>query len=379
MDEKRRRFLSHTSLAMGALAGSLIAGNASASPEHDRGSRPGTGVDTRSLDELYGEALLEGGRLVVYAGGDSPNSYAQLENTYRTRFPGLDIRIVTDLSKYHDVRIDVQRTLGHLECDVAHLQTLHDFDRWKSEGALLSFKPSAWNAIESSYKDPDGYFVAVDVFAFANVVNIDSVSEREVPRDAIDYLAPSLRNRLTLVYPHDDDAVLMHYANIVEDHGWGYVKRLLAQNVAWRRGTDQAAADVDTGRAAAAFAVTGPLQPPDNARSRFLLPREDRFVSWPQTGAIFAQARHKAAARLYMSWLLDKQTVIDNAFQWPPRTDVPVPGGYHPLSTYRTSHDDFRNFIRDRRLVASFKRRFARLVGPVRGPNPTGIHGLYVA
>jgi ABC-type Fe3+ transport system substrate-binding protein len=379
MDTKRRRFLNHAGLAMGALAGSMIAGSASASIPRHGGGTASTDVDTHSLDDLHGEALEEGGRLVVYAGGDSPNGYASLERAYRARFPGLDIRIVTDLSKYHDVRIDRQRALGHLECDVAHLQTLHDFARWKSEGALLSFKPSAWNAIEPSYKDPDGYFVAVDVFAFANVFNTDLIVEHDAPRDAIDYLDPSLRNRLTLVYPHDDDAVLLHYAYVEEDHGWGYMKQLLGQNVAWRRGTELAAVDVDAGRAAATFGVTGPLQPPADARSRFLLPRHDRFVSWPQTGAIFAQARHKAAARLYMSWLLDKQTVIDNAFQWPPRTDVPVPAGYDHLDAYRTSHDDFRNFISDRRLVASLKQRFERLIGPVRGPNPTGIYGLYVA
>jgi ABC-type Fe3+ transport system substrate-binding protein len=378
MDEKRRKFLGYTGLAMGALASSF-ASNISASPARHGGGPVSTTVDPCALDDLYAEALDEGGRLVVYAGGDSPNGHAPLENAYRARFPGLDIRIVTDLSKYHDVRIDRQRALGRLECDVAHLQTLHDFDRWKSEGALLPFKPSAWDAIEPSYKDPDGHFVAVDVFAFANVFNIDAIAEQDAPRDAIDYLAPSLRNRLTLVYPHDDDALLLHYAYLEEDHGQRYVKRLLEQNIKWRRGTELAAADVGAGRAAATFGVAGPLQPPENARSRFLLPRNDRFVSWPQTGAIFAQARHKAAARLYMNWLLDKQVVIDRAFQWPPRMDVPVSGGYDPLDAYRTSHDDFRNFMSDRRLVESLKRRFKRLIGPVRGPNPTGVHGLYVA
>ena len=379
MDDKRRRFLSHAGLAMGTLAGSLIAGRVSALPAQRREGLYSAGVDTHQLDDLYSEALEEGGRLVVYAGGDSPNGYAPLESAYRARFPGLDIRIVTDLSKYHDIRVDRQRALGYLECDVAHLQTIHDFDRWKCEGALLPFKPPAWEAIDSSYKDPDGYFVAVDVFAFANVFNINALAEDDAPRDALDYLAPSLRNKLTLVYPHDDDAVLLHYAYLVEDQGWSYVKRLLEQNIVWRRGTELAAADVEAGRAAATFGVTGPLQPADDARSRFLLPRNDRFVSWPQMGAIFAQARHKAAGRLYMSWLLDKQTVIDNAFQWPPRNDVPIPGGYDPLDTYRTSHEDFRRFMSERGPVASLKQRFAQLIGPVRGENPTGVHGLYIA
>jgi hypothetical protein len=36
---------------------------------------------------------------VVYAGGDVPDSSAGLEAMFKKRFPGIDARIVTDLSK----------------------------------------------------------------------------------------------------------------------------------------------------------------------------------------------------------------------------------------------------------------------------------------
>lgn len=142
--------------------------------------------------------MAEGGRLVVYAGGDVPNASAPVEKSFMQRFPGMQARVITDLSKYHDARIDQQLARGRLECDVAILQTLHDFDRWKSEGRLLAYKPLDWDAIVPQFKDPDGAFVAIGVIAFSNIANVNLVPEAEAPRDAPDYLDPKLRRRRAL-------------------------------------------------------------------------------------------------------------------------------------------------------------------------------------
>src|SRR5688572_8766835 len=88
-------------------------------------------IETKSLDRLHQEAIAEGGRLVVFAGGDSPDQSDGLAQGFAQQFPGMQITIKTDLSKYHDARIDNQLSRNRLEPDVAHLQTLQDFDMWK--------------------------------------------------------------------------------------------------------------------------------------------------------------------------------------------------------------------------------------------------------
>lgn len=65
----------------------------------------------------------------------------------------MSARVLTDLSKYHDARIDPQLQKVRLEADVAILQTLHDFDRWKEEGQLLAYKPLDWDAVLPQYAD----------------------------------------------------------------------------------------------------------------------------------------------------------------------------------------------------------------------------------
>jgi ABC-type Fe3+ transport system substrate-binding protein len=65
-----------------------------------------------------------------------------------------------DVSKYHDSRVNRQfQRDGTDGADIAVLQTLHDFSRWKREGRLLPYKPLKWEDIYSSIKDPEGAFL----------------------------------------------------------------------------------------------------------------------------------------------------------------------------------------------------------------------------
>jgi ABC-type Fe3+ transport system substrate-binding protein len=341
--------------------------------------KPAPDVETRSLDEIHKAALAEGGKLVVYAGGDIPNAYAGVERAFMTRFPGMSVKIVTDLSKYHDARIDLQLARGRLEADVAALQTLQDFDRWKEEGQLLAYKPLDWDAISPEYKDPDGAFAGIGVIAFSNSYNTAQMTEAQAPRDALDYLDPKLKGRIVLTYPHDDDAVLYQFDRIVSAHGWDYMDKLMSQDVQWIRGTVPARLAVGEGKRAVTFTASGTFAPAANATSRFLLPRKDVFQSWPQTAAIFKEAPNKEAAKLYISWMASKEATVGRTGQWSVRRDVPAAGNADPIGNYNTDPSRFRIFMKDRTRIERLKTQFEHVIGPAEGPNPTGTKGVYVA
>ena len=332
-------------------------------------------VEGRTLDELYQAALKEGGKLVVYAGGDVPDGNAGIEKAFRERFPGIDIRIITDLSKYHDTRIDQQLARGRLECDVAHLQTMHDFDRWKAEGVLEPYFPRGWDAVYPEFKDPDGAFTAVKLFSFSNIV-ASSIPDAEAPRDALDYLDPRFKGRLVMTYPHDDDAVLFQFDRIVGKYGWEYMDRLMRQDVQWIRGTVPANRVVQSGAKAATFTAAGSLIPA--ASSRFVLPDKDTFLVWPQMAAIFRASPNKEAARLYISWMLDPEAITAMPYQWVVRRDVANPAGYDAVYAYNTDVSAFRRFMADRARVERLKGQFEHLIGPAVGDNPTQATGLYL-
>lgn len=339
---------------------------------------PAPDAETRSLDDLHKAALAEGGNLIVYSGGDIPHASAGLEKAFSDRFPGMSIRIVTDLSKYHDARIDLQLQKGRLEADVAILQTLHDFDRWKDEGQLLAYKPLDWDAVLPEYKDPDGAFFSIGVIAFSNSYNTAKLTEDTAPRDALDYLDPKLKGQIVLTYPHDDDAVLYQFDRIVQTHGWDYIDRLLTQDVQWIRGTVPSRQVVADGKKAATFTASGSFAPAANATSRFILPRRDVFHSWPQTGAIFKEAPHKEAARLFMSWMNSKEATVARTVQWSVRRDVPGAGDIGPIESHNTDPFRFRVFMKDRARIERLRTEFEHLIGAAEGPNPTNTKGVYL-
>jgi ABC-type Fe3+ transport system substrate-binding protein len=84
-----------------------------------------------------------------------------------SQFPDFKLTIVVDFSKYHDVRIDNQLATSSLVPDVVQLQTQQDFTRWKDMGTLLPYKPSGFSALYPAFKDPDGAWVSIAVYAFS--------------------------------------------------------------------------------------------------------------------------------------------------------------------------------------------------------------------
>lgn len=122
--------------------------------------------ETDRLASLYAHAQAEGGKVVLWAGGDAPNQMDWLKTAFESRFPGVTLDVTVDLSKFHDLRIDQELAAGTLTPDVAMLQTTFDFDKWKARGVLLHYKPVGFARQKKGYADPDGAYVTAYNNAF---------------------------------------------------------------------------------------------------------------------------------------------------------------------------------------------------------------------
>ena len=238
------------------------------------------------------------------------------------------------------------------------------------------FKPEGFEQLPEAFKDPDGTYYPLFVFAFSNVVDTKVIPADKAPREAADYLRPDLKGRIVLVYPHDDDAVLYQFEQIIAKHGLDWLKRLQDQDVQWVRGSATPLQFIATGKAAVTFTSFYYLNPPATDTMRMILPREDYFQSWYQVGGILANAPHPAAAKLYMSFRLSLQAQLNSA-QWPARKDVSIPN-WKPIWEYpNTNPAGFRDFMSDRARVERFRGIMEDIIGPVKGDNPTGVKRLW--
>lgn len=341
-------------------------GQAAAATPGGRGDRSEDAI----LAELFAAAKAEGGDLVWYNGGDAKEQGDEIVARFEARFPGMHVNKFTDYSKYHDTRLDLQFAAGKVEADVAGLQTTEDFLRWKREGRLLRYRPLGWHAVPAHLKDPDGFFTVTDMLSFSNVVNTNLIPAKSAPRDAMDYLDPSLKGKLVFSYATDDEAVLLAWKHVVDQSGMGlaYLEALMRQDPLIVRGTGTMLKALMSGERAATFSYLWSRTPV--AGLVWQPPRKDRFMTFALPTAIFKQARHPAAAKLFVSWKLSRAEQA-NAFQWPVRPDVaPGPGPFGDLSKLRTDPRAYQRWQADRAAIERFRLQVEYFIGTPQGPNP---------
>ncbi|KAK0461883.1 ABC-type Fe3+ transport system [Desarmillaria tabescens] len=329
-------------------------------------------AESRSLDELYELAIAEGGQLIVKAGGDEAYQQNSTISAFQQRFPKMNISITVDLSKYHDGVID--RSLnqtGKAGTDVAHLQTLHDFIRWKDEGHLLPYKPAGWDQIPDDIKDADGaYYVPIAYILFSNNFATAKTNISEAPTEFLDYLDCKWKGKIVSTYPNDNDAVLFQFYKIVQAHGWDAIYRFIAQDIRWVRGTATPRAILLSGSEHAVTFSTGSGFSNGSSGVYQQFPESDfSLVSiWSQRAAIFRTAEHPNAAKLYLNWLLSEEHQSSSG-GWSVRNDIGQQAGLKPLSEYGGSLEPaaFEKFMVDRDLVERYRLQFEQLIGTAQG------------
>jgi ABC-type Fe3+ transport system substrate-binding protein len=335
---RRRLLATSTGLALGT------AGTVSAAAD-TAVARPGTGgtsnsprEERRSLQDLYEAAVAEGGKLVLYQGGDVDSQAAAVRTAWAAAFPEVDLTVVVDYSKYHDVRIDHQLATGTLVPDVVQLQTLQDFTRWKRRGELLHYKPAGFAEVHRELKDPDGAWTALMVFAFSFLYDIRAVGA-PAPRTPQDLVDPRWKDAIASAYPYDDDAVLYLFDLYRRAYGWEWVEAFAAQQPRFARGTHTPGAAVGGGQKALGVGAAGSAVPPSTTL-KWVVPDEAPFMAWGQRAAILKRAAHPAAAKLYLNWQLSEARQRASFNGWSVREDVVPASALKPVWQFRNAHLD---------------------------------------
>ncbi|KAJ0390847.1 hypothetical protein P43SY_010490 [Pythium insidiosum] len=308
------KFLSLTPL-IALLAASPAVFSASCNAERDTTTK--VAEETKTLDQLYDDAVKEGGRLVVYHGGDTSDQQDSVANAFRQAFPKVNLTMIVDYSKYHNARIDNQLETNSLVPDVVALQTLQDYPRWKREGKLMAYKPAGASQVFEGFSDPDGTWTSHAVYTFSYFYDEAQLAAKglPVPKTAEDLADPKYRDHIASAYPHDDDATLYVYAQYIKAYGWDWVRRMAEQKIEFRRGSHTPSVAVTEGRKA--IGVAGPA-PFGSATVRVRVGHNETsdYLAWGQRMAILAKAPHPAAAKLFLNWIISRevQTTVMGGF-----------------------------------------------------------------
>ncbi|MBI2358641.1 MAG: ABC transporter substrate-binding protein [Deltaproteobacteria bacterium] len=331
--------------------------------------RLGARADAQTLSELYSSAKAEG-QLNLYGGGPVA-LYATDAKLFEEKFPGIKVIIRGDFSNRLTGLIDSQIKAGKMEADIAILQTIQDFVRWKKEQVLVPFKPEAFARVPSGFKDDDGMYNGIAVSGIIYAYNPKLVDKRDVPRSAKDFLKPVFLGKIISTYPHDDDITLYLYHGIVEKYGWEFMDGLMKNNPSFVMGHLGVAQKIGAGEFAVTFDATTTQATAEKNRGASLevvIP-EDTFPIWAQTVGIFKGAPHPNAAKLYLAWYLSdeqQKRMVQRGGRWSPRNDLAPPAGFRPVTEYQIANK-FREFITSDARVQELRKKFEAYIGPVKG------------
>ena len=315
-----------------------------------------------SMDALYEQAKLEK-TLVLYGAGPT-GSHDRWIKDFEQRFPGVTVAFTGGLSTSLNQRIERQLVSGTMEADLAILQTIQDFGKWKKADALLLFKPEGSDAIDPAYKDEDGAFTAVSVNTIVYAYNTNLVPSADVPRSALDFLKPRFQGGLITTDPTEDDAGLAAFTTIVGKYGWNYMDKYMAQKPVFvTSGHATVSNAIASGEKLATFDSTSttprlkqagkPIEP--------VFSQADPTPAFLVGAAIFKQAPHPNAAKLYLTWYLAKEQQSRSG-TFSPHSDVAPPPGLEPPSSYNIDRG-YRALVSDEARLTHLRARLRGYIG----------------
>ncbi len=331
-------------------------------------------LETKELNELYNSAITElketGEKLIVWAGGDAVNQQDGLTKAFQKRFPEVPIDVKVELSKIHDLRIYEGLLNGELTPDVTMLQTSNDFEDWQKMGVLEAFKPEGFSQIRDEFKDSNGEFSAFRMFAFLPQYSKEGLTS--IPKNLTDMLSMEYKNKLVLTYPHDDDAVLYVYDEMIKAKGEEFIAELAKLNPFFIRGT--AGPPLLVGHQDFLGTLTG-YETTDEQPSKSFIPEKDFFISWAQRAAMFKLTKHKAAARLFLAFIqsMEYQELLGN---YTVRKDIDLKSTPWIGSYSNTNPLGFYAFMRDRKHIGELRKMMVSYFGSVQGESPVIDHKM---
>ncbi|KAG8532942.1 uncharacterized protein KY384_002820 [Bacidia gigantensis] len=343
--------------------------------------QPNVAVENRTLDEIYQAAQAEKcSQLRVAAGGDAKGYWSGTIEGFQKRFPLIDLNLTTDFSKYHDSRIDRAFYAGNEDIDIAALQTLQDFPRWKAQNRLMFYKPQNFSDLVNGEKDFDGAWLPVYLFGFGQFFyDSNKIKESEIPDNYLDLLDPKWKGKLISTYPNDDDAIAYLFSLQIAKYGFEWFERLAQQDVQWVRGSAtpfillSQGADNTSSERAITFSTTH--LDGFNPAVKSTIPSKEEYFSWFQTMAIFRSTKCPESSKLFVSWILSDE------WQAPLSKTITTPlnhlnalSGNEIYTNNKTQTQGFRYFENDRAVVEWWKTQYETTLGPAVGIDPNLIY-----
>jgi len=196
-------------------------------------------------------------------------------------------------------------------------------------GMLNPYKPTGWDKIPANFKDPDGYWTAIDLYAAAFVGNTSVLKSKNLPMPQSwnDLLNPGYKDLLIMPNPASSGTGFLQLASLlvimdpdykakpVEDNlAWDFLKKLDKNMGQYIKSGSKPAKLTAAGEYAVgcsfAYVYTSLLQKGFPVEMAF--PAEGVGFEL-EANALVTGAKHPEAAKKFLDWALSKNAMEEYA------------------------------------------------------------------
>lgn len=224
-------------------------------------------------------------------------------------------------------KIAAEREAGKLTVDVLWHSEVPDFYHLKKEGILEPYISPNAKYVESTVKEPKGYFTPVRNGTLAIAYNTRFV--KNPPKTWKDLLAPEFNGAYGIANPALSGTAFGSIVALAQVFGWEYFEQAAANKARMGQGSGQVVDDTAMGDLLACIGVDyiaiDKIQ--KGATLGFVYPEE--IIMLPSPVAIMKGTPNLDAAKKLVDFLLSKeaQQIIAKEGTLPVRSDITLPKG----------------------------------------------------
>jgi iron(III) transport system substrate-binding protein len=309
-------------------------------------------------------AAKKEGKVAWYTSVDVKVAEA-VAQAFRSEYPDIEVEVERSGSERVLQRINQEYQSNIHNVDVVNSSDASHFLFWKQQSWLAKYVPPDVLKFPPQHRDPDGYYATWRATLSVMGYNTKLVDAKDAPTGYLDLLDLKWKGKLVKSHPGYSGTSLTGTYAIVKALGWDYLEKLSKQGVQQLQSTTATPKSIASGERA--VMVDGNeynmfIEIDNKSPVKIIYPKEGTpFVTSPS--AIFAQAPHPNAARLFENFIFTAKTqqlTVDKGGTRSVHPDVKEPANRTPLSQIKLLPDDPAGMLPQ---IAEIKKRYTAIFG----------------
>ncbi|HZL39232.1 MAG TPA: extracellular solute-binding protein [Pseudolabrys sp.] len=290
------------------------------------------------------EAATKEGKVVFYSAIDLKVTEG-LAKVFEQKYPGITVQVERTGSERIYQRLAQERANKIFAVDVLDGSDQALFVTWKKEGVLEPYIPVELLKWPAAQRDADGTFASIRFTLMPIAYNTNLVKPEDAPKSFADLLDPKWSGKIVKAHPSYSGGIVTSTFQTVKAMGWDYIEKLGKQKVLQVQSATEPPKKLALGERAISadgleymdirMQLTG-------APIKIVYPKEGTpFI--PGCEAIANNAPHPNAARLFMSFMVSRETqqyLADEAGLRSFHPDVKLKPGVVPTSQIKLLPSD---------------------------------------